>query len=68
LQALLTDRNVLPYVPATLRYLMLSMEEVLELALPVLAVLGLLQLQVGRYPTWLRRRADGPDRRAIRLA
>lgn len=68
LQAMLADGNVLPYVPATLRYLMLSMEEVLELALPVLAVLGLLQLQVGRYPTWFRRHADGPDRRATRLA
>jgi len=55
LQAMLADGNVLPYVPATLRYLMLSMEEVLELALPVLAMLGLLQLQVGRYPTWFRR-------------
>lgn len=68
LQATLADGNVLPYVPATLRYLMLSMEEVLELALPVLAVLGLLQLQVGRYPTWFRRNADGADRRASRLA
>jgi hypothetical protein len=68
LQAMLADGNVLPYVPATLRYLMLSMEEVLELALPVLAVLGLLQLQVGRYPTWFRRHADDPDRRTARLA
>lgn len=68
LQAALADGNILPYVPATLRYLMLSMEEVLELALPVLALLGLLQLQVGRYPTWFRRNADGPDRQAARLA
>ncbi|MGJ7484087.1 phosphatase PAP2 family protein [Variovorax sp. LT2P21] len=68
LQAMLAEGNVLPSVPATLRYLMLSMEEVLELALPVLAVLGLLQLQVGRYPTWFRRHADGLDRRATRLA
>lgn len=68
LQAVLADSDVLPHVPATLRYLILSMEEVLELALPVLAVLGLLQLQVGRYPTWFRRHADGLDRRATRLA
>ncbi|PSJ19926.1 hypothetical protein CVH10_20285, partial [Halomonas sp. ND22Bw] len=58
LQTMLADGNILPYVPATLRYLMLSMEEVLELALPVLVLLGLLQLKVGRYPTWFRRNAD----------
>jgi membrane-associated phospholipid phosphatase len=68
LQAVLADSDVLPYVPATLRYLMLSMEEVLELALPVLAVLGLLQLQVGRYPTWFRRNGDGVAPRATGLA
>ena len=68
LQALLADGNVLPDVPASLRYLMLSLEEVLELALPVLALLGLLQLQVGRYPTWFRRHADGHEQRATRLA
>lgn len=68
LQAALADGNLLPYVPATLRYLMLSMEEVLEFALPVLAVLGLLQLQVGRYPTWFRRRADSANRHEARLA
>jgi membrane-associated phospholipid phosphatase len=68
LQASLADGNVLPYVPATLRYVMLSMEEVLEFALPVLAVLGMLQLQVGRYPTWFRRNAEGTDRHGIGLA
>jgi hypothetical protein len=44
------------------------MEEVLELALPVLAVLGLLQLQLGRYPTWFRRNAEGVAPRATGLA
>lgn len=68
LQTMLADGHALPYVPATLRYVMLSMEEVLELALPALAVLGLLQLQVGRYPTWFRRNANGVDRPATRLA
>ncbi len=68
LQAMLADSNILPYVPATLRYLMLSMEELLELALPVLVLLGLLQLQVGRYPTWFRRNADGTGQHAVRLA
>lgn len=68
LQAVLADSDALAYVPATLRYLMLSMEEVLEFALPVLAVLGLLQLQVGRYPTWFRRRADGLARRTTQPA
>lgn len=68
LQAVLADSQALPDVPTTLRYLMLSMEEVLELALPVLAVLGLLQLQVGRYPTWFRRRGGGLDRPTARLA
>jgi len=68
LQAVLADSQALPDVPTILRYLMLSLEEVLELALPVLAVLGLLQLQVGRYPTWFRRRAGGLDQPAARLA
>ena len=68
LQAVLADSQALPDVPTILRYLMLSLEEVLELALPVLAVLGLRQLQVGRYPTWFRRHADGLDQRATRLA
>lgn len=68
LQTMLADGNILPYVPATLRYLMLSMEEVLELALPVLVLLGLLQLQVGRYPTWFRRNADGTGQHTARLA
>jgi membrane-associated phospholipid phosphatase len=68
LQAVLADSQALPDVPTTLRYLMLSLEEVLELALPVLAVLGLLQLQVGRYPTWFRHRAGGVDQPAARLA
>ncbi|MDP9898058.1 phosphatase PAP2 family protein [Variovorax ginsengisoli] len=68
LQAMLADGNSLRHLPATLRYLMLSMEEVLELALPVLAVLGLLQLQMGRYPTWFRRNADGSHRGSPRLA
>jgi hypothetical protein len=68
LQAVLADSDALRYAPATLRYLMLSMEEVLELALPVLAVVGLLQLQVGRYPTWFRRHAGAPGTRTARLA
>jgi lipopolysaccharide export LptBFGC system permease protein LptF len=59
LQAVLADSNALQHVPASLRYLMLSLEEVLELALPVLVLLALLQLQLGRYPTWFRRTADG---------
>lgn len=59
LQAFLGDAGTLSDVPATWRYLMLSMEEILELALPVLVLLGLLQLQLGRHPTWLRRLGGG---------
>lgn len=60
LQAVLGDAGVLRNLPATLRYLMLSMEEVLELALPVLVLLGLLQLWLARHPTWFRRAAKAP--------
>lgn len=58
--AMLLDFGLMREVPNTLRYLLLSLEEILELALPLLALLALAQLWLGRYPTWLRRNDRTP--------
>jgi membrane-associated phospholipid phosphatase len=63
LPEILHDTGVLVIMPTALRYVLLSLEEILELSLPVLATVALLQLQLGRYPTWFRRfrrRLRGP--------
>ena len=59
---ILHDTGLLREMPTALRYVLLSLEEILELSLPVLATVALLQLRWGRYPTWPRRRP------ALRLA
>lgn len=58
--AALVDAGVLREVPIALHYLLWSLEEILELALPLLALLALVQLRLGRYPTWLRRNSRAP--------
>ncbi|MBB1599656.1 hypothetical protein A9977_06345 [Variovorax sp. UMC13] len=63
LPGLLLDAGMLSEVPSAMHYLLLSLEEILELALPLLALLALVQLRLGRHPTWLRR-GDGAPRLA----
>lgn len=60
LPELLLDSGLLSEVPTALRYLLLGLEEILELALPLLALLALVQLRLGRHPTWLRRGDRAP--------
>lgn len=60
LPAILLDTGLLHELPYTWRYLMLSLEEIIELALPLLALLALAQLWLGRHPTWLRRNGRSP--------
>lgn len=60
LPGILVDSGLLREVPAALHFLLLGLEEVLELALPLLALLALVQLQLGRHPTWLRRSDRAP--------
>jgi len=56
LPEILHDTGLLRVLPTALRYVMLSLEEILELSLPILATVALLQLRLGRYPKWLRSR------------
>lgn len=58
--AMLLDFGAMREVPAALRYLLLSLEEILELSLPLLALLAVVQLWLGRYPTRLRRTGRTP--------
>lgn len=54
LPGLLLDAGLLRELPDAWRYLLLSLEETIELAVPLLTLLALAQLRLGRYPTWLR--------------
>ncbi|TPG23449.1 phosphatase PAP2 family protein [Variovorax guangxiensis] len=65
---ILHDTGLLREMPTALRYVLLSLEEILELSLPVLATVALLQLRLGRYPTWLRRPRHGLLKQRLAIA